>query len=214
MSASATKTSPTSNSAASTITSTLITAQSIGWSRWEGIDEAANQFHYTRRTADGRILWGGYDATYHFNSSVDARHEQSTQTHGALAQQFFSTFPQLEGLDFTHRWGGPIAATSRFTCAWGQRFDDRLAWVGGYTGLGVAASCFGAQVALDLVDSVETERTELKMVRSKPFPFPPEPLRSAVVGITKKSIQRADERQGCENVWLKFLSRLGIGFDT
>ena len=145
---------------------------------------------------------------------IDARHEQSTQTHGALAQQFFSTFPQLEGLDFTHRWGGPIAATSRFTCAWGQRFDDRLAWVGGYTGLGVAASCFGAQVALDLVDSVETERTELKMVRSKPFPFPPEPLRSAVVGITKKSIQRADERQGCENVWLKFLSRLGIGFDT
>ena len=94
----------------------------------------------------------------------------------------------------------------------GQRFDDRLAWVGGSTGLGVAASRFGAQVALDLVDGVETERTELKMVRSKPFP--PEPLRSAVVGITKKSIQRADERQGRENVWLKFLGRLGIGFDT
>jgi len=187
---------------------------SIGWSRWEGIDEAANQFHYTRRTADGRILWGGYDATYHFNSNVDARHEQSTHTHGALAEQFFSTFPQLEGLNFTHRWGGPIGTTSRFTCAWGQRFDNRLAWVGGYTGLGVAASRFGAQVALDLVDGVETERTELEMVRSKPFPFPPEPLRSAVVGITKKSIQRADDRQGRENVWLKFLGRLGIGFDT
>ncbi|MFT4863825.1 MAG: hypothetical protein ACI8RE_000001, partial [Ilumatobacter sp.] len=87
-------------------------------------------------------------------------------------------------------------------------------WVGGYTGPGVASSRFGAQVALDLADGVETERTELKMVRSKPFPFPPEPLRSAVVGITKKSIQRADERQGREDVWLKFLSRLGIGFDT
>ena len=96
----------------------------------------------------------------------------------------------------------------------GPRFDHRLAWVGGYTGPGVAANRFGAQVALDLADGVETERTELKMVRSKPFPFPPEPLRSAVVGITKKSIQRADERQGREDVWLKFLSRLGIGFDT
>jgi glycine/D-amino acid oxidase-like deaminating enzyme len=36
---------------------------SIGWSRWEGIDEAASQFRHTLRTADGRILWGGYDAT-------------------------------------------------------------------------------------------------------------------------------------------------------
>jgi hypothetical protein len=94
--------------------------------------------------------------------------------------------------------------------------DEQQASIGWsrWEGIDEAASRFGAQVALDLADGVETERTELKMVRSKPFPFPPEPLRSAVVGITKKSIQRADERQGREDVWLKFLSRLGIGFDT
>ncbi len=186
----------------------------VGWDGWEGIDDAANQFHYFRRTADGRILWGGYDASYHFNSSVDVRHEQSDAVHGLLAAQFFTTFPQLEGLDFSHRWGGPIGTTSRFTCAWGTKYDGRLAWVGGYTGLGVAASRFGARVALDLVDGKQTERTELAMVRTKPFPFPPEPFRSAVVALTRKSIQRADANQGKENAWLRLLGRFGIGFDS
>ncbi len=185
-----------------------------GWDGWEGIDDAANQFHYFRRTADGRILWGGYDATYHWNSGVDSRHEQSDATHGLLSEQFFATFPQLEGLDFSHRWGGPIGTTSRFTCAWGKKYDGRLVWVGGYTGLGVAASRFGARVALDLVDGLDTERTQLEMVRKKPFPFPPEPIRSAAVAVTKKSIQRADDNQGRENAWLKLLGKFGIGFDT
>ena len=186
----------------------------VGWDGWEGIDDAANQFHYFRRTADGRILWGGYDATYHFNNGVDERFEQSDETHGLLARQFFDTFPQLEGLDFSHRWGGPIGTTSRFTCAWGRRYGGRLVWAGGYTGLGVAASRFGARVALDLVDGRSTERTELAMVRRKPFPFPPEPLRSAAIAITKKSIQRADLHEGRENAWLRLLGRFGIGFDT
>lgn len=188
--------------------------QAIKWHGWEGVDDAANQFHYFRRTADGRILWGGYDATYHYGSSVDASHEQSETTHSLLAEQFFATFPQLEGLNFSHRWGGPIGTTTRFTCSWGTKFDGRFVWVGGYTGLGVAASRFGARVALDLVDGVETERTELSMVRSRPFPFPPEPIRAAAVAVTKRSIQNADANEGRENLWLKALGKLGVGFDT
>ena len=188
--------------------------EATGWDGWEGIDDAANQFHYFRRTADGRILWGGYDATYHFNSSVDVRHEQNDVVHGQLAEHFFETFPQLEGLDFSHRWGGPIGTTTRFTCAWGTKYAGRLVWVGGYTGLGVAASRFGARVALDLADGKQTERTEVAMVRKQPFAFPPEPIRSAVVGITKTSMRRADLNEGRENAWLKLLGRLGVGFDT
>ena len=42
----------------------------------------------------------------------------------------------------------------------------------GYTGLGVGATRFGAQVMLDLLDGRRTERTELDMVKSKPIPVP------------------------------------------
>jgi len=38
----------------------------IGWQGRQGIGDCANQFHYYRLTMDNRIVWGGYDAVYHF----------------------------------------------------------------------------------------------------------------------------------------------------
>ena len=55
----------------------------------------------------------------------------------------------------------------------------------GYTGLGVGATRFGARTALDLLDGADTERTRLKLVRKRPLPFPPEPLRWAVIQATR-----------------------------
>lgn len=187
---------------------------SIGWSGREGIGDSANQFHYYRLTEDDRILWGGYDATYHFNNGLQPSFDQRAETHRTIAAHFFETFPQLEGLGFTHRWGGPIGTTTKFTATWGTAHDGRLAWVAGYTGLGVGASRFGARVALDLVFGKATERTELEMVRRKPFPFPPEPLRWAAVEITKRAIQRADLHKGKRGLWLGLLDRFGVGFDS
>jgi len=187
---------------------------SIGWQDREGIGDVSNQFHYYRLSAEDRILWGGYDATYHFNNGLDPRHDQSGRTHRMLAEHFFATFPQLEGLRFTHRWGGPIGTTTHFAATWGTAHEGRLTWVAGYTGLGVGASRFGARVALDLAFGQATERTELEMVRKKPFPFPPEPLRWAGVELTRTAIQRADRRQGKRGPWLALLDRFGVGFDS
>ena len=79
---------------------------SIGWAQAQGLTDVGNQFHYYRRTPDDRILWGGYDAIYYFGNRTDAAREQRDASHGLLARQFFQTFPQLEGLRFTHRWAG------------------------------------------------------------------------------------------------------------
>ena len=84
---------------------------------------------------------------------------------------------------------------------------------GGYTGLGVGASRFGARVALDLVDGLTTERTELQMVRKKPMPFPPEPLRSLAIQATRRAITKAD-RTGRPGLLLRALDRVGVGFDS
>ena len=188
--------------------------RSIGWEGRQGLADTANQFHYYRLTADNRILWGGYDAIYHFGSKVRAEYDHRPDTYALLAEQFFTTFPQLEGLAFTHRWGGAIDACSRFTSFWGQAYRGRLAYVAGFTGLGVGASRFGARVMLDLVDGVHNERTALELVRRKPLPFPPEPLRYAAIMATKKSIEQADRNQGRRNLWLRTLDRLGLGFDS
>jgi glycine/D-amino acid oxidase-like deaminating enzyme len=188
--------------------------ESIGWKGRQGLEDGNSQFHYYRLTTDNRILWGGYDAVYRYGSKVDPAYDQAGTTHATLARQFFEAFPQLEGLMFTHKWAGPIATTSRFTATWGTSHDGDLAWVGGYTGLGVGATRFGATVALDLVDGLDSERTELSMVRKKPMPFPPEPFRSAGIQLTRRAIAKSDEREGRRGLWLKLLDRFGVGFDS
>ena len=186
----------------------------IGWSGREGISDAGNRFHYYRLTADGSILFGGYDAVYHFRSQVRSEYEESPETFARLASHFFETFPQLEDVSFTHAWGGAIDTCSRFSSFWGTAHRGNVAYVLGFTGLGVAATRFGADVMLDLLDGVKTEKTQLKMVRKKPVPFPPEPLRYLTIRLTTWSIERADRRQGRRNHWLKLLDALGVGFDS
>ncbi|MFK7919015.1 MAG: NAD(P)/FAD-dependent oxidoreductase [Ilumatobacter sp.] len=187
---------------------------SIGWAEWDGVDDANFQFHYSRRTEDGRILWGGDHATYHFGGTVHPSHDQNDATHALLATSFFTTFPQLEGLRFSHRWGGAVATTSRFSCTWGAAYGGRLAWVAGYTGLGVAASRFGARTALDLVDGRSTERTELEMVRRPPMAFPPEPARFGVVTATRRAMLRSERRGGRRGPWMRALDTFNIGFEA
>jgi glycine/D-amino acid oxidase-like deaminating enzyme len=187
---------------------------SIGWAGREGVGDAANQFHYYRLTRDNRILWGGYDAVYFLGSQISHAREQSPVTHQLLAAQFFETFPQLEGLQFTHRWGGVIDTCTRFTAFFGTAYAGRVAYALGYTGLGVAATRFGADVALDLLAGEPTERTRLAMVRERPVPFPPEPLRWTGVQLTRWSMARADANGGRRNLWLRTLDRAGLGFDS
>lgn len=188
--------------------------ESIGWKDREGLSDAGNQFHYYRMTKDNEILWGGYDAIYNFQGKVRQEYESDAQTYAHLAQAFLETFPQLQGIKFTHGWGGAIDTCSRFSPFWGMAHRGRVAYVLGFTGLGVGSTRFGAQVMLDLLDGVKNERTNLKMVRKKPFPFPPEPFRFIFIRLTQWSINQADENNGKRNLWLKLLDSLGLGFDS
>jgi glycine/D-amino acid oxidase-like deaminating enzyme len=186
----------------------------IGWERRQGIGDMGNQFHYYRRTADDRILFGGYDAVYRFGGPVGPRLDVDDASFARLSQHFFTTFPQLEGLRFSHRWGGAIDTCSRFSVFFGTAHRGRVAYATGYTGLGVVAARFGARVALDLLDGRATEATRLRYVRRKPVPFPPEPLRSAVIALTRNRLAAADAAQGRRGLWLRTLDRLGLGFDS
>jgi len=186
----------------------------IGWRHRQGIGDSANQFHYYRLSADNRILWGGYDAVYHYGNGIGPELERRPETFALLAEHFFQTFPQLEGLRFSHAWGGVIDTCGRFCAFYGTGFGGRLAYAAGYTGLGVGATRFGADVMLDLLSGQQTERTRLEMVRSKPLPFPPEPARYLGIQLTRRSLAAADRNAGRRNLWLRTLDRLGLGFDS
>ena len=93
---------------------------SIGWARRQGLSDMANQFHYYRLTEDDRILWGGYDAIYYFGGKVNKELEQRPETWALLAEHFLTTFPQLEGVQFSHAWGGVIDTSTRFCAVLGH----------------------------------------------------------------------------------------------
>nr|WP_296772706.1 FAD-dependent oxidoreductase [Rhodococcus sp. (in: high G+C Gram-positive bacteria)] len=186
----------------------------LGWTGREGLADSGNRFHYFRLTADNRILFGGWDAHYFFGGDTDARRRQNPEEFGLLAEHLLQMFPSLEGIRATHTWGGAIDTCSRFSAFWDLAMDGRVASVLGFTGLGVGASHFGARTALDLLDGLDTERTRLNMVRSKPLPFPPEPIKSLGINITRREFARADRSGGKRGLWLKAMDALGLGFDS
>ena len=187
--------------------------ESIGWRNRQGLADCSNQFHYFRLTADNRILWGGYDAIYYFGGQMDKELESRPESWAMLSSQFFTTFPQLDGVKFSHMWGAPIDTCSRYSVFWGTHYKDRVAYAIGYTGLGVAASRFGGEVMLDLLAGSSTRATQTEFVQTKPRPFPPEPFRFIGIQATKWSLDYED-RTGKRNLWLRLLDRLGLGFDS
>lgn len=186
----------------------------LNWEGRQGVSDLANQFHYYRLTRDNRLLFGGYDAIYHPGGRLRARYQDRPESYQRLASHLLTTFPQLEGVTVTHRWGGAIDTSSRFCAFFGTARGGRIAYAVGYTGLGVGATRFGANVMLDLLAGEPTARTQLAMVRERPAPFPPEPFAAAGIAATRWSLDRADHREGRRNLLLRGLDAVGMGFDS
>ena len=116
---------------------------------------------------------------------------------------------------FTHAWGGVIDTCSRFCAFFGTAHGGRLAYAAGYTGLGVGATRFGAEVMLDLlVGRARPSGPGCGWCGPKPVPFPPEPLRYGVDPADPLVDRPRRPHEGRRNLWLRTLDRLGLGFDS
>ena len=188
--------------------------EAIGWDGRQGIGDSANRFHYYRLSADNRVLFGGWDAVYHYGRQVSWKYDQRPETFETLAEHFYETFPQLEGLKFSHKWGGPIDTCSRFFSFFTTAYGKKVAMAAGFTGLGVGASRFAGTVMLDLLSGQDTELTQLEMVRKLPLPFPPEPVAWLGIQMTTNALIKADGNEGRRGPLLKALDAVGMGFDS
>lgn len=187
--------------------------EAIGWTENNGITDSGREFHYYRKTSDHRILFGGWDAVYHRGRKVKPSQDQREETFLLLADHFFTTFPQLRGIEFTHAWGGAIDMSTQLMAFHGATRKGNIAYSAGYTGLGVAATRFGAQVMLDLLEGRDTERTRLRMSRRLPIPIPPEPIAYPLIRIVRKAVAKSD-RTGKDGPLLKLMALFKVGFDS
>jgi len=186
--------------------------RSIGWKAGRGVVDGRTFFNYYRPTPDGRILWGTSEAAYYAGNRVDPGCDHSPAHYASLRESFRRHFPQLAHLEFPFAWGGPIASTTRLTPFFGT-LGGRLSYGLGYTGHGVGSTRVAGRILAHLALEKESPLLELSMVRRKPFPYPPEPLRRLAVAAVTRSLRRVDAGER-PNLLLRVLDRFGIGFSS
>ena len=195
------------------VTEPLSAAQkdAIGWRQRQGIGDAGDQFHYYRLTATTGSC-GAASTPSTAAAARSARTWTTTTRPSRRCHSTFTTFPQLEGLRFTHRWAARStpARASRSSSAPARRprrLRDRL------HGPGRGRDGFGARVGLDLLDGRANEATTLAV--RPPQPCRPHPSRCAPRHRADPArLARADRDGGRRGPWLRALDRLGLGFDS
>jgi glycine/D-amino acid oxidase-like deaminating enzyme len=185
----------------------------IGWRNRQGVTDGRTFFNYYRLTSDNRILWGTSEAVYYARNRVDPACDHSAIHYENLRASFVRHFPQLATLQFPFAWGGPIASTTRLTPFFGTLEGGRVIYGLGYTGHGVGSTRVAGKILAHLAMEKHHELLDLSMVRKKPFPYPPEPIRAVAVNAVTRALRRMDE--GAQPSWLlRLLDRCGIGFSS
>jgi glycine/D-amino acid oxidase-like deaminating enzyme len=155
---------------------------------------------YGQRTKDGRIAFGGRGAPYHYASKVSPDFDRNERVHLMLKRILVEMFPVLEGVGFTHSWGGNLGVPRDWFPS--VRHDRRtgLAFAGGYVGDGVAtAALAGRTLAAMIRDDDPEDLAGLPWAGRTSRPWEPEPLRwlgvNAVTALMS-SADRSEERTG------------------
>ena len=166
----------------------------IGWAGNELLSSHRYTIDYLSRTSDGRVLFGGRGAPYHYGSRIAPAFDRHAATHAQLRSHLASWFPALAEVDITHEWGGPIGMPRDWLPS--VRFDPATG-VGaavGYTGQGVGTSNLAGRILGDLVVDGETPYRALPMVGHRPRRWEPEPLRWLAARYLQVALARIDDR--------------------
>jgi glycine/D-amino acid oxidase-like deaminating enzyme len=160
----------------------------IGWSGRQGLSDARVLFMYLRPTADGRIVAGGEMAPYYTGSLPSSGNHFPTIE--KLQRSLLETFPALEGIRFTHAWGGTMAFTRDFTPRIGALGDEPNLFFGlGYCGEGVVMSQLAGSILAALLAGDADEFAGLPFVGGAPPWVGPEPLRTLGVRAVERALR-------------------------
>ena len=150
---------------------------SIGLAEREVFADHRHLVIYGQRTVDDRLAFGGRGAPYHFGSRVSPEFDHEATVFADLRATLTNLLPQLDGVAFTHAWGGPIGIARDWHPSVGYDPRSKVGWAGGYVGDGVAASNLAGRTLADLVTGRHTSITALPWVGHRSPRWEPEPLR-------------------------------------
>lgn len=147
----------------------------IGWVNQQGIEDARNLVHYFRLTVDRRLMIGGSDVSISFGR--DMERDINLRVFRDLERDVTWLFPGLKGVQYTHRWGGPVSVPVDLAPVIGHLGDQRVIYSLGCVGHGVSMTHLNGLLLTDLVLERKTDLTDVWFVDRRMIPWPPEPLR-------------------------------------
>ncbi|WP_068269776.1 NAD(P)/FAD-dependent oxidoreductase [Aldersonia kunmingensis] len=147
---------------------------------------------YAHPTADGRLVFGGRGAPYHFGSKVAPRFDVDAKIHDKIIATMHEMFPALKGVAVTHRWGGPLGVPRDWFPSVGYDRKNKLAWAGPYVGDGVATSNLAGRIVRNLLLDKRDENNDLPIVNHRSKEWEVEPFRWLGVNAGLKAAAAAD----------------------
>ncbi len=185
----------------------------IGLRRRETFSDHRHLIVYGQRSADGRMVFGGRGAPYHYGSRISPSYDRVPAVFAALQAELVDLFPALRDARITHRWGGPLGIARDWHASVGLDSATGVGWAGGYVGDGVSTTNLAGRTLADLVLGRDTELTRLPWVGHRSRRWEPEPLRwlGANAGLRAMTWADAAERRRGRPSRLASLTRAMIG---
>lgn len=168
--------------------------QQVGWEGRECVSSSKYVIDYLSRTTDGRILFGGRGAPYHFGSRIKDAYDQHVPTHDSLRDATMEWFPAVRREQFSHAWGGPLAVPRDWMPTMSFDRQSGIATARGYTGQGVGTANLSGRVLADLITQTPSEWTSLPTVGHTSPNWETEPWRYLGIRYIQQSYFRLDRK--------------------
>jgi len=163
---------------------------------------------YGQRTADGRFVFGGRGAPYHFGSAVQPSFDRVPAVFSALRRILVELFPGLGEVAVTHTWGGPIGIPRDWCASVGLDPETGIGWAGGYVGDGLSTTNLAGRTLADLILGRDTELVRLPWVGHRSRRWEPEPLRWLGINAALHAMAWGDRTEA----WTGRQSRVAAAF--
>lgn len=145
--------------------------ESIGWQNRQGLSDMGALYHFSRPTADGRILIGGVNPQYYGDDWLSSGNNKFVTRQ--IEDELFRFFPQLKGLRIEHAWGGTTALTLGDVPSVGVFGDDKNIYYGVGYGEGVPATQTAGRIIAELMVGESNDFTNHYVVnRHLPYAGP------------------------------------------
>lgn len=167
----------------------------IEWDSHVGIADGRDLLYYLRRTDDDRIAIGGGSTGVVYGGRIGRRVTHDRRVAEAAARGLLWLFPQLEGIRFTHAWGGPIDQTAAFVPFFRTLAPGNLHAGLGFSGHGLTQTKLGGRILASKVLGAEDDWTSMPVVGPEISKAPPEPVRWPLVRSAVWALASGDARQ-------------------